>query len=179
MEIQFLHNRVTEKDPKLLIDRIQRMASGEAPFFPTTLSLVFDKLVEKACTKRTPLGPGPGVCTESESPVHPTPPQASTPTSNIPPPPAINTFASSSNLQAPASTHGPVPPITTPSSTRLECRQCGRASRMRDLRENKRCPLCPAGSKKGTILMRCSSCKTLRGANTGACGRKGCRKIFL
>lgn len=33
MEIQFLHERFTEKDPKLLIDHIQQMASGEHPTF--------------------------------------------------------------------------------------------------------------------------------------------------
>jgi hypothetical protein len=48
MEIQFFHEMITEKDPKLLIDHIERMASGGTPFFPTTLSLVYDKLFEKA-----------------------------------------------------------------------------------------------------------------------------------
>ena len=50
MEIQFLHERATEEDPKLMINCIQKMVSGETPFLPTTLSLVYDKLVEKAFT---------------------------------------------------------------------------------------------------------------------------------
>ena len=52
MEIEFLHQKFTEKDPKLLMDHIQRMASGEAPFFATTLGVVYDKLAEKAFPKR-------------------------------------------------------------------------------------------------------------------------------
>lgn len=54
MEIQFFHERFSEKDPKLLIDHIQRMASGEAPFFSATLSLVYQKLAEKVFPKHTP-----------------------------------------------------------------------------------------------------------------------------
>jgi hypothetical protein len=48
MEIEFFHERFADKDPKLLIDHIERMASGGTLFFPTTLSLVYDKLFEKA-----------------------------------------------------------------------------------------------------------------------------------
>ena len=39
MEIQFFCGGVIEKD-KLLTDCVQRRASGEVPFFTTTLSLV-------------------------------------------------------------------------------------------------------------------------------------------
>ena len=53
MEIQFLLKNFTEKDPKLLMDHVRRMASGEAPFFATTLSLVYGKLVEKVFTRPT------------------------------------------------------------------------------------------------------------------------------
>ena len=56
MEIQFLHKNLTEKDPKLLMDHIKKMASREAPFFATTLSLVFDKLVEKTSPRPVPSG---------------------------------------------------------------------------------------------------------------------------
>ena len=48
MEIQFFHEMITRRDQKMLIDHIERMASGGTPFFPTTLSLVYDKLFEKA-----------------------------------------------------------------------------------------------------------------------------------
>ena len=179
MEMQFLHERVTEKDPKLLIDRIQRMASGDAPFFPTTLSLVYDKLLEKAFEKRTPFGPGPGECTRGEGLIHPAPPHACTSGASIPSSPAVDPNTSSSNLQTPASTIGPIPPITTPNSTWLKCRQCGEASRLRDLRNGLYCPRCPTESKKGKVLMWCSSCKLLRGRVKGVCERNACRKTFL
>jgi hypothetical protein len=60
MEIQFFHERFTEKDPELLVDHIGRMASGEAPFIPATLSLVYDKLVESAFPKHIPSVLDPG-----------------------------------------------------------------------------------------------------------------------
>jgi len=177
MEIQVFHEKVTEFDPKWLIDRIQRMASGEAPFFPTTLSCVYDELLEKAFAKCIPFGPGPGGCDEGESLIHPAPPQASTPTSNIPPPP----IASSSNLQALAPTHLPVPSITNPNLTWLKCRQCDGASQLRDLRKGMYCPQCPAGTPKmkRKILMQCSSCNLLRGKSVSSCERRVCKKRFL
>ena len=44
MEIEFFHKTSTEKNPRSLMDHIQKMNSGEAPFFPATLGLVYDKL---------------------------------------------------------------------------------------------------------------------------------------
>ena len=46
-EVEFLHGKFTEPDSKLLMDHIQAMASGKAPFFPATLSLVYSKLFRK------------------------------------------------------------------------------------------------------------------------------------
>jgi len=60
MEIQFLHENFTEKDFRSLMDHIQSMASGEAPFFATTLSLVYGGLIRKAFSKHAPLGSGLG-----------------------------------------------------------------------------------------------------------------------
>jgi len=57
MEIQFLHEEFTKKDPKLLIDHVQRMMSGEAPLFSTTLSLVYDRLLEQAFPEDIPFDP--------------------------------------------------------------------------------------------------------------------------
>jgi len=73
MEIQFLHETFTEKDPKLLIDHIQRMVSGEAPFFPATLSLVYDRLVEQTFPKNVSPGSGPWGSTKSQTITTPTP----------------------------------------------------------------------------------------------------------
>ena len=56
IEIEFLHKSFTEKDPKLLMEHIQRMAYGEAPFYSTTLSFVYNKLVEKRFPQFIPSG---------------------------------------------------------------------------------------------------------------------------
>ena len=47
IEIEFFHKNFTKKDPKSLTDHIQRMALGEAPFFPAMLGLVYGKLFRK------------------------------------------------------------------------------------------------------------------------------------
>ena len=47
VEIQFLHEQFAETYPESLMDHIQRMVTGEAPFFPATLSLVYDRLIEQ------------------------------------------------------------------------------------------------------------------------------------
>ena len=75
MEIEFLHRSFTEKDPKLLMEHIQRMASGEAPFFSKTLSLVYDKLVEYASTRPVTSGSNLGKSPDigSQGIVEPTP----------------------------------------------------------------------------------------------------------
>jgi len=74
MEIQFLHETFTEKDPKLLIDHIQRMVSGEAPFFPVTLSLVYDRLAEQTFPKNIFPGSGLSGLTKSQNVTTSTPP---------------------------------------------------------------------------------------------------------
>ena len=88
MEIQFLLKNFTEKDPKLLMDHVRRMASGEAPFFATTLSLVYGKLVEKVFTRPTSSSSGTSGLekpTEGQGVIIPSlPPQASSSTFEIP-----------------------------------------------------------------------------------------------
>ena len=67
MEIQFLHETFLGKDPKLLVDHIRRMGSGEAPLFSTTLSLVYDKLAEKTVAQSVEeLAVGMSVNTDDE-----------------------------------------------------------------------------------------------------------------
>ena len=181
MEIQFFHQRVTEKHPKLLTDHIQRMASGEAPFFPTTLSLLYDKLVEKAFTNAHPTVLVPAVALSASVPFAPLLPKH-----RLPPPTFLHLPPSTLSLrlpvQAPAFTHVPVPPITITSPTRLKCRQWGEPSRLRDLVDGLRCPRCPTASKKARkakILMLCSSCNQVRGGVGDNCERKACGKTFL
>ena len=138
MEIQFLHENFTEKDSKLLMDHIQRMGSGEAPFFSTTLSLVYDKLVEKAFPKHT----SPGLGLGCQSVATPTPPVQASPST-----PGI---ASSSNLQAPA----PVPePISSEATIKrveyYQCVRCHGAVSEYDLRNSLHCPRCSGTGRNG------------------------------
>ena len=58
MEIEFFYKNC-RKNPKLLIDHIQKMKSGDAPFFPTTLGLVYDKLFGDPLPQ--PAAPGSGL----------------------------------------------------------------------------------------------------------------------
>ena len=79
MEIQLLYESLSKKDFKLFLEHVQRMGSGEAPLFATTLSLVYDKLVEKAFARPIPSGSGVGKPAEVQSVADPrTPFQAPT-----------------------------------------------------------------------------------------------------
>ena len=54
-EIDIFLENFTDEDPESLMDHIQRMSSGEAPFFPTTLSLLYGKLAEKSAGPTAPV----------------------------------------------------------------------------------------------------------------------------
>lgn len=182
MEISFLHEKFTEKDPKLLMNHIRRMASGEAPFFPATLGLVYGNMVENAFTKRAPSNFGPGNCTGKQSLIDLTPPpQASTSTTCIPSPHTIIPTASSSNLQAPVSIHGPVSTTTPVNPTWLICVECRERARLEDLHDGLRCPLCPGRGQGGQRrpLMRCTSCNAERQTRRDCCGKKKCGRRFV
>ena len=149
MEIEALDNFIG-KDPKLLMDHIRSVASGEVSFFPITLSLVYDKLIGKAFQKDSP---------------HPHPEDRRS---------ISNPFRASS--PAPAST--PVPfSSTTPSNTLknekwLECVRCGRCARLVELYDGLHCPRCPekgrnGQGKAGRPFMVCLGCRILR--TTRAC----------
>ena len=58
MEIEFFRRNFPEQNPKLLTDHIQKMELGEAPFFPATLSLVYEKLLSKALPQPVASGSG-------------------------------------------------------------------------------------------------------------------------
>jgi hypothetical protein len=99
MEIQLLHKMSTEKNTKLLMDHVRRMASGEAPFFPATLGLVYYKLVEEAPPTHPPSDPGPDSTTRGQDLPNPTPTlQELTPTSNITSPNVATSNVTSSNV---------------------------------------------------------------------------------
>lgn len=180
LEIRCLHETFSEKDPKSLMEHIQRMASGEALLFPTTLSLVFDELVERAFTKHIPFGSNPGKFTWGQSVTAPTPPplRASTP---------IPSIASSSTpcvippsfLQAPTPVPGPVSPSTTAPLVWLKCCRCGQPARSQDLYEGLRCPQCPPRGKKGRPFMQCQLCNAARVMHSDKCTRKICQRTFV
>ena len=171
MEIQFLHENFTEKDFKSLMDHVQRMASGEAPFFATTLSLVYGGLVKKAFSKQTPFGSGLG----GQSAATPTPPlEASTSTP---------TNASSPNSQAPAPAPTPISSDTTVGRVGLKCARCSGVASVHDLRNGLYCPQCPVTGKngrgqRGWPFMRCMGCNHLREMRTGRCIKVKCRGVF-
>ena len=54
MEIDFIHNNFQKQNPQLVMEHIQRMASGKTPFSATTLSLVYDRLAQKAFPSSVP-----------------------------------------------------------------------------------------------------------------------------
>jgi len=181
MEIQFLHEKAIEKDPKLLIDCIQKMGSGEAPFFPTTLSLIYDTLVEKAFTTHVPFDPRPSGRTEGKSPIRPPhSPQALTSTPNINASLTVDPATSSSNPQTPASTRDPNTSTTTTRSAWLKCIRCYEVARLQDLHGGLYCPKCPAGLWWGERpLMQCTLCNLLRTEAEGDCCRNTCRRRFM
>ena len=178
LEIQFLLKHFTEKDPKLLMEHIQRMASGGTPFLPRTLSLVYDKLIEKVFVRSTATGAGPGKPVETggqgATGPEPAPPaQASNPSSGVDPSPA------------------PVPPPSTqqaelepepvpPGAVWLQCFKCHERARVQDLYDNTRCPRCPSrGGRRGRPYMQCPSCDRLRTKPLEHCARNACQARFV
>ena len=59
MEVDFFLENFTGKDPELLKDHAQKMSSGEAPYFPTTLGLLYAKLAGKVFAR--PIASGSGL----------------------------------------------------------------------------------------------------------------------
>ena len=169
MEIQFLHENFTEKDSKSLTDHVQRMGSGEAPFFAATLSLVYGGLVENALSKHTPLDSGLG---GQGVPTHTPHPRASTSTPNV---------TSSSNSQAPAPAPEPASSDTTTKWVGLKCTRCYGVSSVRNLRDDLYCPRCPATgwTGRGWPFMRCMTCKRIRETDVDRCVNANCSGAFV
>ena len=181
MEIQFLYGNFTQKDSTLLMEHIQRMASGEAPFFATTLSLVYDKLVEKAFAQPAPSGSGLGKSAEVQSVADPCPrPQASISISGVPSTPTFSD-APSFIPQTPAPDPGPEPVPSNTSSTwaQLLCNKCNSPTILEDLSDGMRCPLCPPRPRKGRPYMHCSLCGAQRSTPRDDCPSRHCRARFM
>jgi len=195
MEIRFLHETFTEKDPELLIDHIQRMVSGEAPFFPTTLSLVYDRLVEQTFPKHISPGPGLWGLTKGQNITTPTPVHTSafafgitSPSTPITTPPPITTIhplpARRASLLVPPPILRPASPNPTIRPAGLRCIRCHRVKSINNLYNNLHCPQCPANGRngkgeKGRPFMCCTKCGALRDKPTGACSKPKCRRQFV
>ena len=181
IEVQFLHENFTEKDPKLLMEHIQRMASGEAPFFATTLSLVYDKLVERAFARFIPSGSGLGKSTQAQSVASPCPPlQAPTSISGVPSTSTSEAPSSVPQTPVPAPNPGPIPSSTPPPLAWLRCNQCHVPARLEDLYHGMRCPECPErGGGKGRPFMECSLCRIVRATRRNHCVRNACQARFV
>ena len=180
MEIEFLYKNFTERNPKFLMDHIQRMASGEAPFFPATLSLIYDKLVERTFVYPvTPSSSGPVKSVETgDQGITDTPTaQVQDPTTSVNSPSTTN-----AHLPPTQQTIDPGPelePIPL-GAVWLRCFQCNRHVRLRNLYEGLRCPMCPSRSiKQGKPFMRCPSCNLIRTVCRDTCVRNACQARFV
>jgi hypothetical protein len=181
MEIEFLHEKIPMNDPKLLMEHIQRMASGEAPFFATTLSLVHDKLIEKAFAKPVPSGSGLGKSAEVQSVADPRSPlQASTSVPSVPIPTSSEATSSSSQAPAPSFALESVPSSTSHGLVWLECVRCSQPARVGALYNGLHCPVCPPkGAKKKRPCMVCTLCGAGQSELRDKCMRKKCEARFM
>ena len=152
---------------------IQKMASGDAPFLPTALSLVYDKLVENAFPKHASPSSGlsrPGGVqgvTIHPPPYPNTPIRASIPIlSGLPPPTSSTTI--------------------TWNWARLKCTRCNRVASVYSLRDDLYCPRCHEESRsgkgrpdEGRPLMRCTECDAIRHGSGKNCLHSTCGGIFM
>ena len=170
LEIQFLLEHLTEKNPRLLMDQIQRMASGEAQYFSATLSLLYDGLVKRAFAQSS--GGGFWRPTLVGAPTIQV--SGSTPSVDLPSTSGVPFHS----LQEPPPT--PVPEPGPLGAVWLECFQCGEYAQVTDLYDGLRCPQCPSRSaKKGRPFMKCSSCKLIRAVRRNVCIRLACQARFM
>lgn len=178
IEIEYFKNS-TERDPKLLMAHIQKTASAEPqPFFSTTLSLIYDKLVESIFTQPAASGSGLDKLADLErgeqsvADAEPAPAvQAPDPTSGAPSPSRPNTQP----VPDPHTDPEPVPM----GAVWLECFQCSERARLRDLYNGLRCPRCPPRNcGRGRPFMQCPSCSLVRGIPKDHCVRNACQARF-
>ena len=189
MEIEALCQNFAKKDPKLLVGYVRSAASGEVPFFPVTLSLVYGKLAGTAFPKGSsdsnPENPREGLTITTT----PNPFQASGIASVTALPTASDD--SSSTAPTPAFTRPtatiPVSPfnrgLTTLTSTptnqsSLMCVRCRGYPQLEQLYNRLHCPWCPKTGKnglgvRGRPFMACSECNLLRTARVDKCLRCG------
>ena len=184
MEIEVLYQNFIKNDPKHLVDYIQRVASGEAPFFPTTLSLVFEKLIGTKLPKSDS-----EKSLEGQNVTTPRPAQASSSTSIVAPSSISTSNASSSTT--PTVTRPPVAippafpisvarPLPGPDQKWLLCRVCRGFTRVAYLSGGLHCPRCrPVVKKIKQALMVCTGCGRKRATTVNTCIGATCRARFM
>lgn len=178
MEIGFFLKNFDEKNPRLLMEHIQRMASGEAQFLSETLGLVYDKFFENSL---------PFVASSSGLGTPPaTGGQGISGSTLIAQEPDTTTNQPSSSTSGTAFPHDPQIPSPTlgPSNTtrtaKLRCCRCGILLRLQDLYDGMHCPICPEKSaKKGRPWVNCELCGVSRSLSRVDCARKKCRARFV
>ena len=159
MEIEALCQDFAKRDPKLLMDYVQGVASGEVPFFPITLSLVYDKLAETVFPKDPP--------SNSDCEKHP---GGQTITTQNP-----SQVLSTHPVTALPPTGGPTTPTSPPTSSAfLKCVRCRRFLQLGQLYGGLHCPRCPETGRnglgvRGRPFMACSGCGRLRTARVDKC----------
>ena len=175
MEIEFFYKNFTEQNPELLMDHIRRMASGEASFISTTLSLIYDKLVERTFVHPTASGSGPVKSGETGDLS-----VTGTPTTQAQDLSTIVNSPSTPKTHLPSSQQEPEPEPAPLGAVWLRCFQCGESARMRDLVDGLRCPRCSSrGPVKGKQFMRCPSCNVPRKTRRETCIRYACQNPFM
>ena len=182
MEIEFFLKNFDEKDPRLLMGHIQKMASGEAQFLSETLSLVYDRFFENNLRPPVPSSSGLG-----------TPPvtggqdisgsthaiQASTPIVQQPDPTPNQSSSSTFGIAFPPSPQVSAPTLG-PRVARLRCCSCGVFVRPEDLYNGMRCPICPERSAaKGRPRVKCELCHASRDAPKDICVNRKCQARFV
>ena len=165
MEIDFLLDDITEKNPKSLTDYIKSVAFGESLLFPTTLSLVYDGLVGRSFPKQEAGGQSAAERA----------PRASNSTSGINPSPTLAPLPSTQQAE-----YEPEPELVPPGAVWLTCFRCDEPARVQDLYAETRCPRCPSrGPRKGRPFMQCPSCNQIRVVLRDRCFTKSCQARFV
>jgi hypothetical protein len=157
MEIKLFHEFFTGQNPKSLMDHIQRMASGEAPYFPATLSLVYGTLAKKVLLPPIASGSGSEKSGETRD------------KGVVEPVPTIQTSNSTPNVD----------PFDN-CIVRLICPRCGQTERLVALFGDLLCPKCPRiNRKRGRPRMQCPLCNTVRASRRStSCLARGCKAVF-
>jgi hypothetical protein len=165
-EIEFLYRNIAKNQSRLM-EHLQRMASGKAPFFSATLSLVYDKLIDMVFTEAVPTGFGFRESTEAAPAIRTLNPTASV------------YLPSTAGYAFPFSRQPPTPDPIPLGAVWLQCFQCRDPARVRDLYDGLCCPQCPPRGPMGARpLMRCPACGVLRKIRNGICARRACKCLF-